>query len=135
MTLSFSCNLQGRVYTRVSRCQLGFKAVAQLSFGKLLAERRRAKHLTQEDVAGVLGMTRANYGLIEGGKRKEVIDPDRAIKLARLLDIDMFQLVAAMGYPLRIPGSLTEYEAQLLENYRRLSPAQQQVIRAAVLPG
>lgn len=105
--------------------------MAQISFGRLLAERRKFKNLTQEDVAAVLGMTRANYSQIETGKRKEVIDPDRAIKLSRLLDVDMFALVTLMGYPLRHPGQLTEDEVELLESYRRLSPAQQRVIRAA----
>lgn len=108
--------------------------MAQISFGRLLAQHRRAKNLTQDDVAGVLGMTRGNYSQMETGKRKEVIDPERAIKLCRLLDLDMNSLLREMGYPLRIQGAMDESEALLLEHYRQLTPAQQRVIRAAVSP-
>ncbi len=106
--------------------------MAQISFGRLLAERRRARALTQEDVAAILGMTRANYSLLETGKQKSVIEPDRAVKLARLLDIDMLTLVQAMGYPVKIPGFPDNEEATFLQAYREHSPAQQAVLRAAV---
>jgi transcriptional regulator with XRE-family HTH domain len=66
--------------------------LAQISFGRLIADARKARDLTQEEVAAVLGMTRANYSQIETGARKEVLSPEVATKLARLLNLDMLIL-------------------------------------------
>jgi transcriptional regulator with XRE-family HTH domain len=99
-----------------------------------LRRKRLERQLVQEEVAGVLGITRQRLSQIESGKADIVLDPERAGKVSRLLKIEMFDLVMAMGYPLRLPGSLSADEAALLENYRRLTPAQQRVIRAAVSP-
>lgn len=109
-----------------------FLVVAQKYFGRMLGDRRKAKGLTQEDVAAILGISRSNYSLVETGKTKEVIDPERAIKLARLLEIDMLDLVIAMGYPIRLPGFEDEEEAAFLQAYRQLTRDQQRVLRAAV---
>lgn len=62
--------------------------MAQISFGRLIADARKARDLTQEEVAAVLGMTRANYSQIETGARKEVLSPEVATKLARLLNAE-----------------------------------------------
>lgn len=97
--------------------------LAQNYFGRLLAEKRKARDLTQEEVAAVLGMTRANYSLLETGKRKDVLDPERAIKLAKLLQVDMLTLVNAMGYPVRVSGAESEDEIRLLQEFRNLEPS------------
>jgi transcriptional regulator with XRE-family HTH domain len=104
------------------------------TIGGLLKRKRIERQLVQEEVAGVLGITRQRLSQIESGKADIVLDPERAGKVSRLLKIEMFDLVMAMGYQLRLPGSLSADEASLLENYRRLTPAQQRVIRAAVSP-
>lgn len=102
--------------------------MAKVYFGTLLAERRKARRLTQEEVASVLGMTRANYSLLETGKRKEVIGPDQAIKLARLLEIDMLDLVVAMGYPVRPGGTLSRRAEQVAQAFESASPTVQEHI-------
>lgn len=80
----------------------------------------------------MLRMTRANYSDLETGKRKEVLDPERSVRLANLLNIDMFEFVNSMGYPVKAPGFPDPREAEFLEALRQLTPAQQQVLRAAV---
>lgn len=101
------------------------------SFGRLLAERRRAKGFTQKEVASFIGMTRENYSWMETGRRKEPLGPDQAKRLSRLLDLDMLTLLNAMGYGVECPGFENEEEVALVAAYRRLSPAQQRMLRAA----
>lgn len=82
----------------------------------------------------MLGISRQRYSQIETEKAEIFLDPERATKISRLLKVDVFDLLVAMGYPLRVPGALDNEESQLLESYRQLTPAQQRVIRAAVSP-
>jgi len=105
--------------------------MSQISFGRFVGEARRRRGLTQEEVAGVLGMSAVNYGDMERGKRKEVLDPERSIRLCRLLNIDMLDFVVAMGYPVRMPGVSAE-DVEFLKALHELTPDQQRVLRAAV---
>lgn len=102
--------------------------MAQVFFGRLLADRRKARNLTQEDVASVLGITRANYSQMETGKRKEVLDPERAAKVARLLEIELLDLVIAMGYPIRPSGPFSPRTARVAQAFEGASPAVQEHI-------
>lgn len=103
--------------------------MAQISFGRLIAEKRKTRRLTQEDVAAVLGMTRANYSQLETGKRKDVLDPERTIKLARLLEVEVLDLVIGMGYPLRLPQIEDSKDLSLIRAYHEASPATQDFVR------
>lgn len=91
-------------------------------FGSILKDARTRKRISQEEMARDLGMTRGNYGHMESGRRKEPLTPEQARIVARRLDIDMLELVTAMGYPVRVPEFENEQEARLLTAFRRLSP-------------
>lgn len=54
--------------------------------GKWLQNIRKEKRMTQQQVAGEVGITRAYYTQIENGKRRPSVDV--AKKLAGLLDFD-----------------------------------------------
>lgn len=97
--------------------------------GRVLLEHRKARELTQDDVASALGISRQRYGQIENGKEQVAFDPERAQKLARLLQIDMLQLCVAMGFPIRCPGFENDFEPVLLQAFRSASPAVQEHIR------
>lgn len=91
--------------------------------GTLLAERRQAKQLTQDDMARALRMARSNYTHIESGRRKDVaLTPDQAVIVCRVLDIEMLDLVLAIGFPVKLPAGVeTEEELHLLQGFRRAS--------------
>ena len=77
-------------------------------------------------------MSRTNYAHIEGSHRKEGLSPEQAAAACRELAIDMLELVAAMGYPVKLPAPLPSPEEQrLLDAYRRASP----VVRKFLLQG
>jgi len=84
----------------------------------MLADARKKKGLTQDDMANALGMTRGNYGHVESGRRKDPLTPDQAETVARRLGINMLDLVIAMGYPVKCPGLEGEKEVALLQAYR-----------------
>lgn len=70
-------------------------------------------------------MTRANYSLVETGKRKDVLDPDRAVKLARLLNVELFDLVVANGFPLRQTGPLSPKAMAVARAFDEAAPSVQ----------
>lgn len=107
--------------------------MAQLFLGQMLKDARLRRRLTQDDVSSVLGMTRGNYGQIERGDRKTVVfEPDQAIKLCRLLELDMLNLVIAMGYPVKVPSLNDPRDVAFLEAFHRQPPAVQEALRRAV---
>lgn len=104
--------------------------MTQVFLGRLLKEAREARRLTQDEVGAVLGMTRGNLSQIENGHRKTVVfEPEQAIKLCRLLEIDMLDLVLAMGYPIKVPGMDDPRDVALLAAFHRQSPATQEMLR------
>lgn len=81
-------------------------------------------------VGAVLGITRQRVGQIESGKGSLWVEPDRAIKLCRLLQIDMLDLCLAMGYPIRCPGADSPRDLQLLKGFHQAPPSvQEHVLR------
>ena len=98
---------------------------------RLLSASRRQKGFTQKEVAHFAGMTRENYASAENGRRKDPLSPEQASRLARLLDIPMISLLEAMGYSLDVPGFDNEEEVALVQAYRRLTPAEKRMLRAA----
>lgn len=102
--------------------------MAKKFLGDLLAEARKAKRLTQEDVAQSIGMSRGNYGHMESGRRRDVLDPDQARTVSRRLGISMLDLVVAMGYPVECPGFEDEKEVALLAAVRKASPAERRFL-------
>jgi transcriptional regulator with XRE-family HTH domain len=103
--------------------------MAQNFLGSVLRDHRLRKDLTQEEVAAVLGITRQRYGQIESGKHVTVFEPERAIRICRLLDIEMLPFVRAMGFPLSSPSGPTQTEEEVLEAFRRAAPIVQEHIR------
>jgi transcriptional regulator with XRE-family HTH domain len=99
------------------------------SLGSLLKERRLARNLIQEEVSAVLGVTRQRYGQIENGSSSITIPPDRATKLCRLLEIDMLDLVIAMGYPIRLPGVDRTEDVTLLKAFHEANRETQEFVR------
>lgn len=112
------------------RCQgvCGATLTSVKFFGTMLKDARIRKGVSQEEMANALGMTRGNYGHMESGRRKEVLSPEQAVLVARRLDIDMLDLVVAMGYPVRVPGLENDREARLVREFRRLSPDAQRFL-------
>lgn len=102
--------------------------VTKSFFGGLLRQRRLAKQLTQDDLARFLGTTRANYAHWESGRRKDVLTPDQAHTISRLLDIDMLTLINAMGYDVKPAGLRDAREAELLGAFREASPDVQRLL-------
>lgn len=73
-------------------------------------------------------MTRGNYSQIETGKRKDVIDPEKAVKLCRLLEIDMLDLVIAMGYTVKTAGPTSRRAQAVAQAFDAASPTVQEHI-------
>lgn len=73
-------------------------------------------------------MARTNYGHVESGRRKDVLTPDQAREVARILEVNMIDLVTAMGYPVTAPGYRNETEMRLVEAFRGAAPSVQQLI-------
>lgn len=96
--------------------------MARNYFGAKLADARKRKGLTQDEMAEALGMTRGNYGHMENGRRKDPLTPDQAITVSRRLGLNMLELVTAMGYPVECPGLEGEKEAALILRFRTASP-------------
>lgn len=109
--------------------------MAEKTLGSLLKEHRLKRNLIMEDVAGVLGITRQRYGQIESGKRTIYVEPERAIKLCRLLEIDMLDFCLTMGYPIKCPGFDNPREALVWKAFREAAPSVQQLIRRQLTAG
>lgn len=86
--------------------------------GELVAAARRARQLTQQEVAERIGMKRELYSQLETGRRKEPLSPQQAADIERHLGISMLSIVNAMGYRVVPPGFQNPREAALLEAFR-----------------
>ena len=106
----------------VKRFSATFRIVTKNYFGAWLADRRKAKNLTQDDVAARLGMSRGNYGHFESGRRKVPLTVEQHRTLVRLLDLDGLELLTRQGFEARCPGFENQEEIAVLQAYRRLDP-------------
>lgn len=64
---------------------------------RLLQDARRAKHLTQQQVADLLGITLRSYQRYEYGERN--ISLEVAVRLSEILDISIYDLVGRNSTP------------------------------------
>ena len=103
-----------------------------MNIGTLLSEHRKAKGMTQADVADRLGMSRANYSHMETQRRHD--DPSAHLSDAcSILDIDPLEMVLAMGFKVRLPDGVQDLEeTRLLERWRKLPPDTKAFLRAAL---
>ena len=60
-------------------------------FGKKVAETRKSRHLTQEQLADIVGLHRTYIGFIEQGKRNPTIW--NLYKVAQTLDIKLSEML------------------------------------------
>lgn len=56
-------------------------------FAKRLREKRKAKHLTQEELAKKVGITKTSISFYETGKKKPTYE--RLVELASVLEVDI----------------------------------------------
>jgi transcriptional regulator with XRE-family HTH domain len=97
--------------------------------GTLLAERRKAKEMTQDDVAERLGMSRSNYSHMETTRSR--LGTMASLSLAcDVLDIDPLEMVLALGFKVRLPDGVRDQdEVRLLERWRTLPPETKAFLR------
>lgn len=99
--------------------------------GGLVREARLNKRLTQTEVGDGLQLSREQISQIERGRPKKPLDPEHINTLARLLDLNVLDLVIALGYRVEVPGIEDEQQASLL----RLFQAAPREVRQAILGG
>lgn len=103
-----------------------------MTVGNLLVTGRKAKDLTQADVAARLGMSRANYSHMETARRRDQPVTHLA-EACSILDIDPLDMVQALGFKVRLPeGVRDREEAQLLERWRKLPEETKTFLRSAL---
>lgn len=99
-----------------------------------LKELRLEKGLRQKDVAEKIGVCTASYGFYENWINKP--DPETLIKLANLYDVSIDYLLGItddFGQRLSTkPEALSAEEWQLVEDYRKLSPALKEMLRDTI---
>lgn len=98
--------------------------------GRLIKDARRAKNLTQEDVAAWISVDRSAISQLETTGRKTPLDPDKTRILARGLDISPLVLLQAMGYETGFDGIRGEEEVVLLSAFRKLDSRDQRRVGA-----
>lgn len=101
------------------------------ALAKLIRDQRKAIGLDQQGLAERLNVKRETVSKMERGLMVYPLTPETTHDLSRHLGLSVFDLVRAMGYQVEMPGFVDEQEVALVEAYRRLTPAQQQVLRAA----
>lgn len=99
--------------------------------GGLVREARLNKRLTQTEVAEGLSLSREQISQIERGRPKKPLDPEHINTFARLLGLNVLDLVIALGYHVEVPGIEDEQQASLL----RLFQAAPREVRQAILGG
>lgn len=102
-------------------------------FSRLLTNARQRAGLTKVELAERLGIiSRQSITNWEGVRPpKRGITPEEVNALSKALQVSVLDLVTALGYDVKFEGIADEAEAALLEAYRQLLPAQQQMLRAA----
>ena len=102
-----------------------------MSIGTLLADRRKEKGMTQQDVADRLKTSRANYSHMETTRRR---DQNRLlVEVCEVLDIDPLEMVLALGFKVRLPDGVQDLEeAKLLDRWRNLPAETKSFLRAAL---
>ena len=102
-------------------------------FSRLLTNARQRAGLTKVELAERLGIiSRQSITNWEGVRPpKRGITPEEVNALSKALQVSVLDLVTALGYDVKFEGIADEAETALLEAYRQLLPAQQQMLRAA----
>lgn len=94
----------------------------------LLADHRKAKDLTQADVADRLGMSRTNYSHMETTRKNNGFAP--LAQACDVLDIDPLEMALACGFKVRLPEGVRDLdEIRLLERWRTLPETTKQFLR------
>ena len=100
-----------------------------------LKELRLEKGLRQKDVAEKIGVCTASYGFYENWINKP--DPETLIKLADLYDVSIDYLLGleddfGQRQPRNDVVGLSAEEWQLVEDYRKLSPALKEMLQDTI---
>jgi len=111
------------------RCRVYFYDMKKLEASKLIGERlaryRKAKGLTQVELAGKLGVSQSLLALYESGRRN--IPVAVLLASARLLDVSVSELVGETASAPRKPGPQSVLEKQVQE-IQRLPRTDQQFV-------
>lgn len=86
--------------------------------GGLVRDARLNKRLTQVEVAEGLSLSREQISQIERGRPKKPLDPEHINTFARILGLNVLDLVIALGYHVEMPGIEDEEQATLLRLYQ-----------------
>ena len=81
-----------------------------IEWGEILKESRLRRHLTQEDVAGMLGVKRQNISALETGKNRPT--PEMIALLSNLYSVDLYRYVM-LNLPAEYVEEQREYRAVL----------------------
>ena len=95
-----------------------------MSIGSRIKEKRESIGMTQEELAAELGVSKGAIGNYESGKREP--DYETLLKLGEYFNCSIDYLLGSsrgVRYPL-----LSEFERNLLEQYRSATPAIQSAV-------
>ncbi|MGD9827097.1 MAG: helix-turn-helix domain-containing protein [Hyphomicrobiaceae bacterium] len=96
--------------------------------GSLVRDARRLRNLSQDELAEALKVSRMTVSQLERGRPKKPLDADFVNRLARVLDLPVVEMLAAMGYALDFDGLQDEREVTLLRLYRATPPPYQRAV-------
>lgn len=96
-------------------------------FGDKLKELRKSRHLTQEQLAAIIGVERSSIGKYEG-KDKIVPSDDVKYKIAEFFSVSVDWLMEKTDVRFPTGGALTPDENEILAAYRELNDAGKKVI-------
>lgn len=98
------------------------------TFGERLREARRDKHLTQAQVAELVGMAASSLGSLEHADH--IPRGDNALRIARALEVRVEWLLSGKGDKRVSRADLTKEAAELLDCVLELEPSQQAALLA-----
>ena len=97
-----------------------------------LKQLRKAKGVTQDSVASILGITRAAYTNIENGKRQPAFDTMETLADYFGVSVDYLLGRAELTENKINPIPEDEVDSEILERFANLTPAQQEKVAAFI---
>ena len=108
------------------------KPLKDIATNNRLLELREEKHLSQDDIAKVLNVSRQAYSRYERGERE--LGYKALIELSHFFDVSINYLLNASTYyyPDSVPGTYSPEERKLVEDYRGLAKPLKDLVQTVI---